>query len=170
MSKRLASKPFITQCRIIVKGDNSMKKNILSGIFSPLFYFLVVNLMRYTILAGEYKEETALLHNLMIMVMSAMPGVALMFLLIRNSMKEYFKSLSICFCISLVVMIVYMFSGIELMIYTAITGYEEMSLGDGIVMAVTMGFYLVSCLVGSIVAGVVTLIKKRKIKKNLETN
>ncbi len=147
-----------------------MKKNILIGIFSPLFYFLVVNIMRYTILAGEYNEEFALLHNLMIMVLPAVPGVTLIFLLIRNSMKEYFKSLSICFWISFVVMIVYMFSGIELMIHTAITGYEELSLGDGFLTAITMEFYLVSCLVGSIVAGIATFVKKRKTKKNLETN
>ena len=139
-----------------------MKKNILIGIFSPLFYFLIVNIMRYTILAGEYNEKFALLHNLIIMGLPAVPGVALMFLLIRNSMKEYFKSLSICFWISFVVMIIYMFSGIELVIYTAITGYEEMSLGDGLITAVTMEFYLVSCLVGAIVAGVATFVKKRK--------
>ena len=63
-----------------------------------------------------------------------------------------------------------MFSGIELMIHTAITGYEELSLGDGFLTAVTMEFYLVSCLVGAIVAGVATFVKKRKTKKNLESN
>ena len=34
-----------------------MKKNVLIGTFSPLVYFLVCNIMRYTILAGEYNDK-----------------------------------------------------------------------------------------------------------------
>ncbi len=145
-----------------------MKKNILIGIFSPMFFFLIVNIMRYTILAGEHSEEFAVLHNLMIIFLPAVPGVALMFLLIRSSMREYFESLSICFWISFIVMIVYMFSGIELKIYTTITGYEELGLGDGLITVVTMGYYLISCFVGSVVAGVATYIKKRKTIQIME--
>ena len=149
-----------------------MKKNILIGIFSPLFYFLVNNIMRFTIFAGEYSEQYALFHNILNILLPALPGISLMFLLIRSSMWEYFESLSICFSISFVVMIVYMFSGIELKIYTSITGYEELSLGDGLMTVITMQYYLASCLVGAIVAGIATYVKKRKttrikkIKKN----
>ena len=80
-----------------------MKKNILSGIFSPLFYFLVVNLMRYTILAGEYKEETALLHNLMIMVMSASSPTSLAE---TGSSYEYVKTQALSAVIGLIAMLV----------------------------------------------------------------
>ena len=59
-------------------------KNILIGIFSPLFYFLVNNIMRYTILAGEYNEQYALLHNILIMLLPTLPGISLIFLLIRR--------------------------------------------------------------------------------------
>ncbi len=145
-----------------------MKKNILIGIFSPLFYFLIVNIMRFTILAGEYNEQYAFIHNILILLLPALPGISLIFLLIRNSMNEYFESLSICFLISFAVMIVYMFSGIELKIYTAITGYEEFSLGDGFITVITMVSYLVSCLVGTIVAGIVTYVKKRKKTRIIE--
>ena len=145
-----------------------MKKNILIGIFSPLFYFLIDNIIRFTILAGEYNEQYALLHNILIMLLPALPGISLIFLLIRNSMKEYFESLSICFMISFIVMIVYMFSGIELKIYTAITRYEELSLGDGLITVITMVSYLVSCLVGTIVAGIITHVKKRKTTRIIE--
>ena len=43
-----------------------MKKNILIGIFSPLVNFLVCNILNYVILAGEYSEEYALFHNMLI--------------------------------------------------------------------------------------------------------
>ncbi len=145
-----------------------MKKNILIGIFSPLIYFLVCNIMRYTILAGEYNEEYALLHNMLIRTLPALPGMSLIFLLIRSSMKEYFKSLSVCFWISFVVMIIYTFLGIDSMIHTAITGYEELSLGDGLMSVLTFQYYLVSCLVGCFIAGIATYVKKRKKTRILE--
>lgn len=145
-----------------------MKKNILIGVFSPLFYFLVCHIMRYTILAGEYSEELELLYSMLIIILPALPGISHMFLLIRNSMKEYFQSLCLCFLISFVVMIIYLISGIDLMIYTAITGYEELSLGDGFLMVITMWYYLGSCLIGAVVAGITTYIKKRKSVRILE--
>lgn len=128
------------------------------------------NIIRFTIFAGEYSEQHAVFHNILIILLPALPGISLVFLLIRNSIREYFESLSICFIISFVVMIVYMFSGVELKIYTAITGYEELSMGDGLITVITMQYYLVSCLVGAIVAGVATFVKKIRTKKNLETN
>ncbi len=145
-----------------------MKKNILIGIFSPLVNFLVCNILNYVILAGEYDEEYALFHNMLIIILPALPGISLIFLLIRSSMKEYFKSLSVCFGISFAVMIIYMFLGIDTMIHTAITGYEELSLGDGFLMAITLLSYLASCLFGTIVAGIVTYVKKRKTTRIIE--
>lgn len=153
---------------MLSKGENAMKKNILIGIFSPLFYFLVGNIMRYTIFVGEYREEYALLNNILIRILPALPGIPLMFLLIRNSIKEYFKALSTCFCISFVVMTIYIISGIDLMIHTAITGYEEFSLGDGLMRVLTFQYYLAACLLGAIVAGVTTYVKKRKSARILE--
>lgn len=141
-----------------------MKKNILIGIFSPLFYFLMNNIIRFTIFAGEYNEQYALLDSILTIFLPSLPGISLMFLLVRSSMKEYFKSLGICFWISFAVIIIYMFSGIELTIYTAITGQEELSLGDGLLTVMTMQYYLVSCLVGTIVAGVATYVKKKSEK------
>ena len=76
---------------IITEGGNLMNKNILIGIFSPLFYFLVNNIMRYTILAVEYNDKYALFHNMLIITLPALPGISLVFLLIRSSLKEYFK-------------------------------------------------------------------------------
>ena len=145
-----------------------MKKNILIGIFSPLFYFLVCNILNYVILAGEYNEEYALFHNMLIIILPALPGISLIFLLIRSSMKEYFKSLSVCFWISFAVMITYMFLGIDTMIHTAITSYEELSLGDGFLMAITMLSYFASCLAGALAAGIVTYLKKRKTTRIIE--
>lgn len=138
-----------------------MKKNIFIGIFSPLFYHLVVNLMLYTILADEYSERYAFLNNALILMLPALPGIALIFLLIRNSLKEYFKSLVICFLLSFMVMVIYNISGINLMIWTKVTGYEEFSLGEGFIFDITIMSYLSSCLVGSMVACVITFIRQR---------
>lgn len=139
-----------------------MKKNVLIGIFLPLFYFLVNNIIRYVILSGEYNEEYALLHNTLIIILPALPGISLIFLLIRKSMKEYFSSLNICFWTSFAVIIIYLISGIEIMIHRKITGYEEVSLGDSFISAITMESYLVSCLIGAIIAGVITFFKRKK--------
>ena len=139
-----------------------MKKNILIGIFLPLFYYLVVNIMLYTILADEYNEKYAMLNNILIMILPALPGIALIFLLIRKSFKEYFKSIGVCFLTSLIIILVYNFLSIDLMIHTKVTGYEEFSMGDGLIFAVTSISYLSSCLIGSVIAGVITFVKKRK--------
>ncbi len=144
------------------KGESVMKKNVLIGIFLPLFYFLINNIIRYAILSGEYNEEYALLHYALIIALPALPGISLIFLLIRNSIKEYFRSLNVCFWISFAVIILYLISGIELMIHTKITGYKEIGLGDSVLSVITMEFYLASCLIGAIIAGVITFFKRKK--------
>lgn len=151
---------------IITEGGNLMNKNILIGIFSPLFYFLVNNIMRYTILAVEYNDKYALFHNMLIITLPALPGISLVFLLIRSSLKEYFKSLNICFWVSFAVIIIYIHSRIDLIIYTAITGYEELSLGDGLLTAITLMSYIGFCLGGAIVAGIATYVKQRKLSQS----
>lgn len=139
-----------------------MKKNVLIGIFSPLFYHLAVNIMHYTIFAYEYSEKYAILYNVLFYTLPALPGIALIFLLIRNSLEEFFESLGTCFLISLIVFLLYHFSGVDSMIHTKVVGYEEFSLGDGLLYVITMICYLSSCLVGSIIAGVATYVRKRK--------
>lgn len=77
---------------MLSKGELYVKKDILVGVFSPLFYCIVVNIMLYTILAGEYNEK----------------------------------------------------------------------------YAITSIAYLSSCLIGSVVAGVITFVKKRKSNRTIE--
>lgn len=137
-----------------------MKKNIFIGIFSPLFYYLVFNIILYTILAEEYNEKYALLHSVLIIILPALPGVALIFLLIWDSLKAFFKSLAICFSTSLPVMFVY--HRMDLMIYTKVTGYEEFSLGEEFILGITCMTYLFSCLIGSVIACIITCIRQRK--------
>ena len=68
-------------------------KSIYIGIFSLLFYYLVMHLM----LLWEYNEKYSFIQNAMLYVLPALPGVALAILLIRNSVREFFESLGICF-------------------------------------------------------------------------
>ena len=138
-----------------------MKKNILIGIFSPLFFFLVENIMLYTIVTNEYSEKYVAFHMTLLLLLPALPGIALIFLLIRNSIKEYFKSLGVCFIISSVIYLTYMGLQIDLMIYTKVTGYEKFSMGEGLFREVILLSYFVSSFVGSLFSGVITFIKKQ---------
>ena len=105
-----------------------MKKRMLIGIFSPLLYFWIYHFLRYCP-SFEYSEKYGAIQIAMLFILPALPGVALAFLLVEDSVKKYFKSVGICFIISLVVFILYIQSGVELMIFRAITGYEEGSRG-----------------------------------------
>lgn len=74
-----------------------MKKSTISiGILSPLYYFLVSNMMLYM----EYSEKYSFVQNLMILILPALPGLIMISALKRNSMKDYFISLGKCFLIS----------------------------------------------------------------------
>ena len=51
---------------------------------------------------------------------------------------------------------IYAFSGIDSMIYSKIMGYEEASLGEGILFVGTFFVYIISCAIGSVIAGIRT--------------
>ncbi|MBE6564530.1 MAG: hypothetical protein E7655_04590 [Ruminococcaceae bacterium] len=142
-----------------------MKKNIFIGIFSPLLYFLINNLLRYTVLASEYNEKYAMLVNALLVLLPALPGVALIFLLRRCSVKDFYKSLGISFWVSVVVFVGYILLGIDPWIYNKVTGFEELGLGDGFITALTMIAYLISCVVGSVAAGILTFSYERKMSR-----
>lgn len=139
-----------------------MKKfsSVLIGVCSPLFYYIVRYFMLYCPLF-EYNEKYAFLQNALFFILPALPGVTVALLLIRNTLKDFYKSLGICFFISLIIIILYQFMGIHLMVHTLITGYEEFGLGEGLLIFVTSFTYCVSCLVGSVIAGIVTLCRQK---------
>ena len=137
-----------------------MKKNILIGLFVPLFYYFVFNVMIYT----DYNEKYDWLQNAFIQIAPALPGVSLIFLLIRDSLKEFFKSLGICFTTSFLVDFVC--HRISLMIYTKITGYTDFCSGEELIFGITTVTYLASCLIGSVIACVITCIRQRKHNRN----
>ncbi len=137
-----------------------MKKSkiILTGIFSLMFYYFVSHLM----LIWEYNEKYSITQNTMLYVLPALPGVALAVLLIRNSLREFVKSWGICFLSSVCLCLLWVILRVDLMIYTSLTGFEEFSLGEGLLMAVMSFSYIISCTVGCIVAGVVSFYKQKK--------
>lgn len=136
------------------------KSTILTGILSPLYYFLVLNLMLYM----EYSERYAFIQNLMLFILPALPGIATAFALARNSLKEYFASLGSCFLISAITFVLYEFSSIDLMIHKLITGYDEFSNGAGILFVATFFSYIVSCFLGAAVSGIISF--RKQIKNN----
>ncbi len=138
-----------------------MKKSkiILTGILSLMFYYFVSHLM----LIWEYNEKYAVIQNAMLYVLPALPGVALAISLIRNSLREFFKSWGVCFLSSVCLFLIWTILKVDLMIYTSLTGFEEFSLGEGLLMAVMSFSYIISCTVGCIIAAVVSLYKQKKV-------
>ena len=129
---------------------------ILIGILSPLYYEFVINMMMYT----EYIEKYAFIQNLMLFVLPALPGLVIAFALVRNSFKEFFISLGICFLLSTIVFNVYDYFDINLTIQKTLTGYDEFSNGAGILFIITFLSYTVSCFIGAFISGVASFIKQ----------
>ncbi len=138
-----------------------MKKysGILAGIFVPLYYYLVKAIFLYLPIL-QYSEKYELLQNMMIFTLPLLSGVGVAVFMIRNSMGDFLKSLGICFFISVLIISIYEFSGISLKIYSWVTGYSEFSLGEGFLIAIISMCYVVSCFIGVIIAGGVSLYKQ----------
>lgn len=144
-----------------------MKKSaVLVGIFAPLYYELVFNLMMYMMLYTEYSERYAFIQNLMIYLLPALPGIAVALVLVKNSLKDYFKSLGICFLISMIVFLIYGALHIDLSIFKAITGYDEFSNVDGLLFVIMFLSYAVSCTIGAFVSGIISLCRQIKSRKS----
>ena len=142
-------------------------KSIYIGIFSLLFYYLVMHLM----LLWEYNEKYSFIQNAMLYVLPALPGVALAFLLIRNSVREFFKSWGVCFLSSVCLGFLWISLRVDLMIYTSLTGFEEFSLGEGLLIAIMSMSYIISCTIGCIVAAILSFVKqKRKTLQKTDMN
>lgn len=137
---------------------------VLVGILSPLYYYLVLNLMMYI----GYSEKYAFVQNLMLFLLPTLPGVVLAFTIIRNSLKDFFISLGSCFLLSIIVFAIYELFDIDLIIFKTITGYDEFSLGEGLLFFITSMSYIISCFIGVFVSGIISLRKQKNcgIKKN----
>ena len=142
-------------------------KNILIGICSLLFYYLVTHLM----FLWEYNESYAIIQNGMLFVLPALPGVALAIFLIRNSLKEFLKSWGVCILSSVCLFFIWNSLRIDLLIYTSLTGFEEFSLGEGLLIAIMSMSYIISCTIGCIVAAILSFVKqKRKTLQKIDIN
>lgn len=144
-----------------------MKKSVvLVGIFAPLYYELVFNLMMYTIINTEYNEVYSFIQNLILILLPALAGIAVALVLVKNSLKDYFKSLGICFLISMIVFLIYGALHIDLSIFKAITGYDEFSNGEGLLFVIMFLSYAVSCTIGAFVSGIISLCRQIKSRKS----
>ena len=131
-----------------------MKKSkmILVGIFTMLFYFVSFYLNVYLL----YKSSSTILGLFACYLLPALPGILLAFLLVRKNKSEFYLGLGISILSSLFTFLIYAFSGIDSMIYSKVMGYEEASLGEGILFVGTFFVYIISCIIGSAVAGIRT--------------
>lgn len=140
-------------------------KDILIGIISLLFYYLGMHLM----VLWEYNEKYSFIQAEMCYILPALPGVALAILLIRNSIREFYKSWGICFLSSVCLFFIWNILGVDLRIYTMLTGFKEFSLGEGLLMAVMSFSYIISCTVGCVIAAVISFYKQRNSADENET-
>lgn len=131
-----------------------MKKSkmILVGIFTMLFYFVSFYLNVYLL----YNSSSDIWGLLTYYLLPALPGILLAFLLVRKNKSEFCLGLGISILSSLFTFLIYAFSGIDSMIYSKIMGYEEASLGEGILFVGTFFVYIISCIIGSAIAGIRT--------------
>ena len=127
-------------------------KPVLVGIFAMFFCFFVYLLNAYLL----YNSFAKILLLLSYYLLPALPGVALVFLLVRETKSEFYIDLGISILSSLFTFLIYAFLGIDSMIYSKITGYVEASLGDGILFVGTFFVYIISCIIGSAIAGIRT--------------
>ncbi len=133
-------------------------KNILIGICSLLFFYLVAHLM----LLWEYNEKYKIIQLAMLYVLPALPGVALAILLVRDSVKEFFKSWGICFISSECLLFIWNNLLIDSMIHKSLTGFEKINLGEGFMILGMSSSYIISCTIGCIIAGVISFYKQKK--------
>ena len=159
----ILKKPFIYTVELL-KGSAEMKKNILTGICSLLFYYFVMHLM----LLCEYNENYAAIQNVMIYVLPALPGAVLAVLLIRNSLREFFRSWCVCLLSSVCLFLIWTGLRVDLTIYKGLTGFDEFSLGEGLLTALMLLSYTASCAIGCIIAAVMSFCKKKKECFNTE--
>lgn len=140
---------------------------ILTGIFCPLFYYLVSNVMVYVFLYSEYTERYAAIEYILLIVLPALPGIALASLLVRDSLKEFFKSLGICFLASVITVLVFNSIDVDLMIYRAVTGYDAFRLEEGLLFTIASRSYIIACLAGTVISCGETIY--RQIKNRAKT-
>ena len=130
---------------------------IVLGVCAPLFHRLIFNIMLHI----EYNENFSAIQNAMIFILPALPGVALGFLLIRNKIKEYLKSFGICFLTSIAITWLYDTIGVDMIIFKHMTGYDEIYYGEALMFLFTYLPYLISCFIGIVVAGIITIFRQK---------
>ena len=132
-------------------------KAVLIGILSLLFYYFVSHLM----FLSQYNENYATIQNAMFFVLPALPGIALAILLIRNSLREFLKAWGISILSSVCLFFIWNSLRIDLL-NTSLTGFEEFSLGEGLLVVVMSLSYIMSCTVGCIIAGAISFYIQKK--------
>ena len=141
-----------------------MKKIVFAGIALPLYFELMLNIIIYILNFDLFHETISKFGNVLLYIISSFAGVLYFILLPKKSVIEFTGGLCVSFSVSAIVFFIYTLLGIDRIIFQNITGFEELGLGYGFVLVITFKAYFVSCIVGAIVAFIITLVKQHKLK------
>lgn len=144
-----------------------MKKHsgVMAGIVVTLWYCIVETFLFN--LPFEYNEKYAVLQNSILFILPSVSGVLSVLFLRRDTMKDFFKSLGTYFISSFIFMILYISGGLSKMMHFWFSGYEELSMGHGMLALVILSTHLVSCFIGVFVAGMISLYRQKRKPINL---
>lgn len=133
-------------------------KSAFTGIFSLVFYYFTSHLM----LLWEYHERYSVIQTVLLYALPALPGIVSAVLLIRHSLREFFKAWGICFLSAACLFFIWNALRVDLLIYKSLTGFEEFGLGEGLLLT-TMSFsYIVSCTIGCIIAAIASYCRQKR--------
>ena len=139
-----------------------MKKyrGIISGIVVSLWYCIMETFLFNS--PFERNEKYVVFHYLLSYILPSLSGVLSVLFLRCNTIKDFFRSFGIYFTISLALIMLYEFSGLPRMMHFWFRGYDELSLGHGILFILIFSTHLISCFIGVIVAGIISLYRQKK--------
>ena len=141
---------------------------VFLGVSSSLYFYIVLNFI-FIIADSDYNKKYALIENIMILVLPVLPGIANVFLLIRDSFKKFIKSLICCVFASLFLIITLLLSETDLSLYFWFTGHNgDFSLGEGFLFAVIFNLYFISCFIGAAVSGAISIYRQIKNKREIK--
>ena len=138
-----------------------MKKSILLAVLSMLIYYLGFDIMYYTRIIKEFNNYSI---SVLLVLLPILPGIAAIFAGIKDSFKEYIKSLGLFFLVSFGMFVLYA-------IIHIILGATGVISGGGtkwgmLFLALTkVTGYLPGIIAGCAVSGIITRKKQNKSKK-----
>lgn len=124
-------------------------KHTIIAVFMPVLCFLAESLILYVSVMSQTAWEYMYLFDALFLIVPVVPGIVIVFLLTKESEKEYLKTLCVYFIVCALITV----------------GYLSMWEGGGkLFLEIPLILYMLFCGLGAIVAGVRTLVRRKKEK------